>query len=194
MNDLKKHALALSFIAVLVCIKFVYIPIIDWQDEQLGTLALLERKINKVDHLLTEEEQLTVDHEMSTRQVLALSQGFYHNQDPEPFKRQQQKNIEAELLAHKLKIKNIGWQITMENADVNLNQFSINYTFDGKSEDVINYLLAISANEKFSELTEFNLSFVKQKAGKLGRVSARLRRVFFMDLNQEQMTKAESRA
>jgi len=180
VNDLKKHAVALTIIGFLVLIKFIFIPIFDWQNQQLAEMSLEQRKLEKVKLLMQSREVLSIQYSRLDKRLHKLNKRFYSQQNAEKFKRQQQKTIEAELKAQQLKIKNIGWQTTIENIDAPLTQYSVNYSFSGKGEDVVNYILSINANEKYSQLAVLHISFAKQRKGRLGRLSARLRRVFYM--------------
>jgi len=108
MHELKKHALALSLIATLIIIKFIFIPIADWQDDKQGQLALLERKVAKIDDLMLSKEKIVSWGAVLEQQITNLSNDFYIKQDGGKFKRKQQKLIEAEIKVFDLKMNNIG--------------------------------------------------------------------------------------
>ncbi len=184
MNELKKHALALSLIAILIIIKFLFIPIIDWQNEKQSRLALLERKIAKIDVLMQGKEEISNWKNVLEQQLVNLSNDFYAKQDGEKFKRQQQKLIEAEVKAFNLKMNNIGWKTTIDNPVAPLTQYSVSYSFTGQGTEVINYLLSINAADKYSEIAEFNATFARKYPGQIGRLTIRLRRTFYMNVNE----------
>ncbi len=180
MNDIKKHAVALTIIALLIFIKFIFVPILDWQDNVLADIALQERKIAKIELLMESKELLSSQEIKLDKRLTELNKRFYSLQNSEAFKRAVQKNIENELKSYELKIKNIGWKTTIEHSDAPLTQYSVNYSFSGQGENVVDYILAIDASDKYSELAMMNVTFSKQRKGRLGRLSGRLQRVFYM--------------
>lgn len=192
MNDLKKHAVALGAIALLVIIKFVFIPILDWQDNALTDIALQQRKVAKINLLVQSKDVLTDQETELIEHLQRLNKRFYSQQNGNSFKRKIQKTIEDDLKLRKLKIKNIGWQTTTDNPIAPLTQYSINYSFSGKGVDMVNYILAINASDKYSQVAVLNISFSEQRQGRLGYLSARLQRVFYMSQLPKSLTDSNS--
>lgn len=184
MDELKKHSVAISLIALLLSIKFVFVPMIDWQNEQATQLRLLDKKLNKIGQLILQQDQLKNREVELDRTLSTLTSPFYAPKDADVFKRDIQKQIEDELESFELKLNNIGWQTTLSNDNVLLNAFSIEYSFAGEGSNVLNYVLNIAQSDKYSKFSEYSMSFSRQKPGKLGRITIRLKRVFYMKTSE----------
>ena len=180
MNELKKHALALSVIAILIYFKFIIVPMVDWQDEKLLKLALLERKITKVEQLLINKNSVQELQNSLGEYLTTLNHSFYPAQPIEAFKLQQQKRIEEELTNFGLNINSIGWKNNQTLNEAPLIQFRVDIAFGGKSEQVIEFLLSLSNHVLISEIVGLNLSFQRQRIGQLGSLRARITVVYYM--------------
>ena len=186
MNDIKKHALALFVIAILLYFKFIMVPILEWQDTNLLKLALLERKINKVEQLLTNKVSIEKSQNDLSEHLKKLNHNFFQPQPVEEFKLQQQKLIEQELTSLGLNINSIGWKNNQNLDNAPLTQFQVDIGFSGKSEQVIEYLLSVSSHVPISEVMVMNLSFQRQQIGQLGSLRARIRLAYYMQAGMEQ--------
>ena len=180
MNELKRHYLALSFIAMLLCLKFVFVPIIDWQEEKLAKLALLDRKTHKIEQLLLNKASLDIQHQELQSYLVEFDKQFYPTYPVDTFKLQQQKLIESKVNQFDLIITNIGWKNQTDLLDAPLIEFPIEYAVDGTIEDVIRYILSTSEKEPFIELSGLVLTFRRPSMGTTGMVTARIKQVYFM--------------
>jgi len=186
MNDIKKHALALFIIAILLYFKFILVPVLEWQDTKLLKLALLERKINRVEQLLTNQMSIEeLDNDLN-KHLNRLNHNFFQPQPIEEFKLQQQKLIEEELASLGLNVNSIGWKNNQNLDNASLTQFQVDIGFSGKSEQVIEYLLSVSSHVPISEVMVMNLSFQRQQMGQLGSLRARIRLAYYMQVGMAQ--------
>lgn len=193
MNELKKHALPLGLIAVLMFFKIVIIPIVDWQDEQLMKLGLLEKKANKIQQLLLNNNETVIRSSDLQQRLSELSLKFYNNQETEVFKLQQQKLIESELKKYHIAVKNIGWNKYSEVENTPLFEYQIEYNVIGKTENVINYLLSLSSSKRHIDIKSLRLSFLKSSKGKLGEVTARIKQNYYMVKNSLLVTQQDNK-
>lgn len=172
--------MALILIAVLLSIKFIFVPLVEWQDKQIVQLRLLDKKVGKIEQLIYQQEKLELAHREAEQSLVVLSSSFYTAQNPDAFKRKIQKQVEEELEKFELKISNIGWQTTVKNQGAPIDEFGLEYSFSGKGEQVFQYMLYLAQDTKYSDFSEFSMSFSRQKPGKLGRITIRLIRTFYM--------------
>ena len=47
MKELKKHQFLLSVVALLIIIKWLYVPIVDWQDERYFEIKQKQNRLSK---------------------------------------------------------------------------------------------------------------------------------------------------
>jgi len=175
MNELKKHTLSIAIIAILVFFKFVFMPIIDWQNEQLSTISMNERKIIKIERLIADEFEIIENKKLVESKLTQFKKFTFSHQPADVFQREQQKIIEAEFESSALNIRSIGWKAQLIIADTPITQFQIEYAFSGEAEKVIDYLLRLESKQPWLDLLNLQLSFRKQKAGGLGNLNARIR-------------------
>jgi len=183
MNELKKHALALSIIVVLLALKFVFVPLMQWQDSQINTVAMLERKIEKVESLLLSDNILNEQHLALSNALSNLERDIFNYQEESGFQLKQQKIVESNLSKNILKISSIGWQSTVELTELPLLQHSLEYRVSGKTNNVVKYITQLKAQDITPDIQALNLSFRNQKQGELGSVSARIRVSYYMFKN-----------
>lgn len=183
MNELNKHPIAIGLIAILLCFKIIFIPIIDWQDQKLAKLALLDKKIDKINYLLSNEDVIEQQSQEIEIRLNDVSERFFPAQNGDKFKLEQQKLIESHLKQYELSITNIGWKNRSDVSGVPLKAFRIEYGVSGKTVKVIDYLLSITNQEPMVELTGLTFKFRKQSIGKLGSVSARIRQEYYLHNN-----------
>jgi hypothetical protein len=180
MNDLKKHALALSFIAILFSLKFILIPIIDWQNEQINSVLILERKIAKIENLLLSDDLFNEQHTNLSNALSNIEHGVFSYQEESTFQLQQQKIVESDLLKNALKISSIGWGNVVELDGLPLLQYPLEYRITGKTNKIIEYLIQLKTQDKLPDIKALNLSFRNQNQGELGSISARVRVTYYM--------------
>lgn len=180
MSDLKKHSLALSFIAALLFLRFLLIPLIQWQNDQIVTIAMLERKIEKVDVFLQSEDLFNEQYLALSNALTNLEYHIFLYQDESTFQLKQQKIVESNLLKSTLKISSIGWQNTIASNDLPLLLFSLEFRVSGKTNKIIEYLTQLQSQEKTPDIQAINLSFRNQNQGSLGSISARVRITYYM--------------
>ena len=57
MEEVKKYSLLLSILAMLFIIKIFIVPIIDWQNNTLLEINNIERKLGKIEKVLSKESK-----------------------------------------------------------------------------------------------------------------------------------------
>lgn len=195
MAELKKYALLLSFVVVLLIAKFLVVPIIEWQNAMVAEIRLFEKKQHKISSVLKNNaynKQLNKD---LNAELEKINQLFYPFQTDAAFKLAQQKEIEALLAKHKLILENIGWKVSSVFAAVSVIQYPVKIAINGKSTDIINFIGELDKYEKYIEVVNFNLSFQGQNNQQLGRLTGNLSlNLFANQLPAEQVHKQTNMA
>lgn len=182
MAELKKHALALYLIGVLILLKFIFVPVIDWQDSVIAEHQLKQRKLSKANTLLNNKATLQEQAANLEEKLLNVAPYFYTWQEESVFKREQQQIIETELAKFDLRSKRIGWKESFPTDGQKVIKYNIEYSFEGSGYQVINYLVALKMHSYLTDTPQTNLSFRGQGAGKLGIISVFLSRNYYMQL------------
>jgi len=189
MNDLKKHAFLLSIIFVLIIMKFIVLPIFEWQDDKLSNIRLLEKKQIKVQQVLANQQEYIEANDNLFTIFNQVNSVFSHYKNESAFKLAQQKNIEKLLAEFNLKSQNIGWKGVSLVEQLQLQRFQVGIQFKGKSIDVINFIIALEKQPKWIDIIDFNFSIKGQKEGTIGRMDGRINMNMYNDAEFIQATK-----
>ncbi|WP_143764320.1 hypothetical protein [Cognaticolwellia mytili] len=172
--ELKKHAFLLSIIALLIIVKFLFLPIITWQDELIAQITQLEKKQNKITQVLANNASnlgLNKALGIELEQVRPLFATF---KSVASFKLEQQKLIEKMLAKHKLTLQDIGWQTLTMLPSLSKSRYPLKLTVKGKTIDIINFTAELETYQQFIEISKFNLSLKGQQNNNLGRINGRI--------------------
>ncbi|SFC52347.1 hypothetical protein [Pseudoalteromonas denitrificans] len=174
MAEFRKHALLLSFMAVLIVAKFIFVPIFDWQNKQLQSIKLLEKKQQKMTSVLTSKNETN---EANTSLIKINSVGesfFFPYQTESAFKLKQQKMLETLVTKHKVQIERIAWQVITVFEDLSVKRYQLQLSIKGKTNQVVELFSAFENNEKLIDIKNFNVSFKGQRENTLGQLSGNL--------------------
>jgi len=174
MAELKKHAMLLSFMAILIIAKLVIMPVFDWQNNQLKKIVLLEKKQQKISEVLTGQsttQALNIQLSKINKQGDGL---FFAYQDESAFKLKQQKKLEGLLAEYDLKSERIAWQVTIEIGELMLKRYQVQIGLKGKTNKIIKLMMALESNDKRIEVKGFNVSFKGQRDKNLGQITGKL--------------------
>ena len=185
METLKQYSVLLSLLALLLVLKLVVVPVLDWQEAQLTEIRQLERKQSRVDNLfdrLDEDSQLSRQLDTYLEKAETL---FFPMQSASAFKLRQQKWVEQLVGKHQLQLKNIGWEKSVVIDSVQLERFQLKLTYSGKSENVLALHKDLESQPHWMVLDQINYNFKGQNQERLGQITARVTLHFFVN-QQEQ--------
>lgn len=173
MQELKKHAALLVIIGLLSILKFVIVPIFDWQNDALLNIGLLEKKQNKIERLISNQKQAVGD-DVKLSEIVNKSEAvFFVQHNESTFKLQQQKKIEDLLSKHNITASNFGWQATKEYVKISAKSYQLLINFSGQSYDVLALMLALETNPKLIGISDFNLRIKGQSKESMGMITGR---------------------
>jgi len=174
MNELKKHGFLLSIIIILIIIKFIIVPVFDWQSGKLSIIRLLEKKQLKVEKVLANQKEYINANESLVTIFKQIDSLFSHQKSESAFKLTQQQTIEKLLAQFNLKSQNIGWKGVSLLESIQLKRFQVEIHFKGKSIDVINFIVELEKQPQWIDIIDFNLSVKGQKKDEIGSMDGRI--------------------
>jgi hypothetical protein len=183
IEKLSPYRYYLITVSILIVIKFVFMPIIQWQNSLLADIALLKNKSSKIELLLNnqhETEQL-----LSTyTAVLKPMANIFNEKRPESdFKLAQQKWLESLMEKHGISIKNTSWQLVSTIESPKVKQFQLKVNFSGKTEDLRRIMQSLESQTPLVYVNDFLINIKKQSKTRLGSVSGSLTLHFYMKNN-----------
>jgi len=170
MAELKKHALLLSLMAILIIAKFIVVPIFDWQNNELQNIKLLAKKQQKITQVLNGQDN-TANSNATLKSINKLGDSiFFTYQTESAFKLKQQKMFESLLAKHYVQSERIGWQVTTELPNLSATQYQLQLSVKGQTHNVVSLLAELENHNKLIEIKDFNVNFKGQNEIALGQI------------------------
>ncbi|GAA5142102.1 hypothetical protein [Thalassotalea piscium] len=185
MDELKKHSLLITLMVILGAVKFILVPVYDWQDAQLAEIKLLAKKKSKIENILNQEETFQQNHEKLAAEVKKGNAVFFPYQKEADFKLTQQKLLESLFKKHQVAASNIGWQVITPIPEININSFQIRVQFTGETLNVIQFMGALERYPQRIEITEFYLDLANQSGKKLGKTNGWFMLKFYANATEQ---------
>jgi len=170
----------LSIVAVLLVVKFIIVPVLDWQNEikteienKSRQLAKMERATDNVDDYQRHIKELnqSIEHQLKL---------FYPFSLESKFKIDYQKRLEAIAAEHNVLLTNIGWNSVLTVSEQRLEQYEVAVYYRGETIDFARFIKAIESTEQVTNVKDLNMSFRGQRDEKLGKISGNFVLNFYM--------------
>ena len=174
MNELKQHALLLSIVALLAAMKFIVVPIIEWQDAIFMEIQQQQKKLSKVGGVVNKKSELTQQNTELTQALAITEKVFFPTQTESSFQLKQQKMLEAMLEQYKLKSTRFGWKQSTELTDLSVKKYQLQVFLNGQTTDMVKLMAALEQYSPYIEVSEFIFTIKQQKEKKLGQVRGNL--------------------
>lgn len=117
---MQNKPLLLLFLLALILIKFVALPLSEWQQQELAELALLDNKLEKTKRLVKNREELEAAFAAVEKPYQAFISQVPQTADKQQYRLEFQQRIEAMLATHKVQLVSFSWQgdKPLEQADI----------------------------------------------------------------------------
>jgi hypothetical protein len=179
LEELKKYQLSLWVIGILILMRFIIIPIIEWQNEQLVEIKLLQGQQSRIDNVLANSQQIeNLDIELSS--ILEQSSTlFLTSTDSASFQLERQQWVEDTTKLFNLNIVNVGWSPALTVPDIKLVGHVMLLNTEGNTVDTIRFIQALQAQLNFIEIQTFGFRISQIKDSVLGKSRTKLNLVFY---------------
>jgi len=170
MKELKKHTLSLVMISLLVVIKFILIPVFEWQDGLVSNIQNKNKRLTKINNVLSNNIKTTEDNSQLSENLVKAESFFFPSQSESSFKLAQQQAFEKLMGKHNVKSSNVGWQTTTIINDMELKRYQVNIRFEGALFDVIAMYTELEGLSPWLEIENFNIPMNNKKNDSLGYI------------------------
>ena len=171
MQSQLNRKLMIGLLIALLVIKFVLVPIFDWQQEKISQIEITEQRLIKTQKVierlpLIEEAFEKLQQQTTKQQALLFKEPTLNN-----FKLKLQQNIESHFAEHALKVNNFSWvaelpeQISEARAEV---------SFDGQMKDFATLQLAIARLPQILNILQWQIRVDRMDDESLGKVNGKL--------------------
>ena len=196
MFDIKqpKQQIALGVLALLIVLKFIVVPLFDWQNEQLANLANLQKRVSKSQNVIANQTQITQSQQRISAQLKAINSLFINYKPEDEFKLAMQQQIEKTVANQQLQINTSNWLPSILVANKQLMRHQLRLSIKGKMLDFTKLITELESVTPKAELKTFNINSKGQNAEQLGRVDGIIELAFYMqqpNVNNVQMQEAQ---
>jgi len=174
MNELKKHAVLLSVLSLLLLVKFIYVPIVDWQNALYLNLQQQEKKLTKIDKVLKQKDKVTQANAQLDKLLAIKTSVFFSQAQESKFQLAQQKMIESLFEKNNVKVTKFAWRKTQQLVTLSANHYKVQVNIKGKTSDLVQLMSAVEHYTPYIEVSDFSLKVQRQKNLLLGTVSGNL--------------------
>jgi hypothetical protein len=187
MFDLKqpKHQLALGAIAILLLLKFMLVPLFDWQNQQLSNLVNLQKRASKSHSAIINQTQMAVKQQHITAQLTAINELFVEHKNEAEFKLAMQQQIEQTIATHQLQINNSSWLPSIAVANAQLMRHQLRLSIKGQMLNFKSLVTLLESSTPKAELKTFNINLKGQNSERLGQVDGTIELAFYMQVQQQ---------
>ncbi|REL30228.1 hypothetical protein [Thalassotalea euphylliae] len=172
---LNNKPLMLGVIAFLAAIKFILLPVLDWQEDKLTSIGVLEERLLKTERLLSNESKMAEAVSSLSVKVGGLDDLlFTQGQDVVQFQLGHQEVIEGLLSENKLSVKRTSWLMPSKTDEYE--EHKVEITVSGSFKQLMTSLLAIEGLKPKVALASYTMNISRMKASslRLGRVSGKI--------------------
>lgn len=174
MNLLDNRPLIIGLILILVGLKFVFVPVIQWQDLTMTKIAKQDKQLQKGLALVENKEELVstlTSLKNDSRQQLQL---FASDEKSSiAYQLKIQKNVETLLEKYKLKSRSVTWLTPVTKSSIEEHRLEV--TLSGELKKFIQLMVEIEKQKPKLALMEFrsNISRMKPTRNKLGKFTGK---------------------
>ncbi|TMP45687.1 hypothetical protein CWB96_10915 [Pseudoalteromonas citrea] len=183
MKELQQHMTLLLVVISLVMVKFIFMPLYEWQLELQSEISLLNNKVVKSQVAINNASQVEGRQRHIEQRLNEQKALIYSYDETNRFQLARQKWLEKLFLDHEILIHNLGWQPVLALKDFSLLQHEVRVHFESNVVDLQKVQLALERHEKWINNNNFNYRFNDldiEKVG-LGKVSGRASLRFYME-------------
>ena len=175
MSLIKNKPLMLSVVAILAGMKFVIMPIVEWQDEKISVMHRQETQLNKGLTLLEGKETLVSSLTALSKKREALSKELLgEDQNATSYQLRVQKVINTLIEKNDLRARNSNWLTPLDKGGIEEHRLEL--SFSGKQKNFIQFLLDIEQQKPKIAVYELTsgISNMATQRGNLGNVNGKV--------------------
>ncbi|URQ89965.1 GspMb/PilO family protein [Pseudoalteromonas sp. SCSIO 43101] len=175
-----KQQIALVLLAVLLVLKFAVVPLLDWQDEQIGVINNLQKRATKSQTVIDNQATIDSQQQQISKQLESINRLFVEPQKDTEFKLAMQQKVEQLMAKHNLQINNSNWLVSLKVANDSLMRHQLRLNISGKLINFQTVLVQLETNTPLMQVSDFNMRMKGQTAQELGQVDGTIQLSFYM--------------
>lgn len=184
MQELYKYRLELAVIGFLIFLKFLYIPIEEWQSDIQDKTEFEQIKLAKAERALRNSTNIS-DAQVKLNDYVKSAEGMLFDVDNESaFELQMQQAFEKDVADKKLKLLNFGWKSSKISNRRLVKEKVAEIQVEGSLNNIIKLMTTLESNTKLHRISGLTSSIKRRGKNKFGRVTMRFSLHYFLKVNQ----------
>lgn len=169
---MKNKPLLLGALAVLFLLKFVVVPVIEWQDEAITETKNLQSKIDKSQSYIKDLPNLLKYKEELDLSLSKTKEMIERYNDASRYQISKQRQFEALFKEHQLTMSSSNWRDVVKTD--NGSTFQLQVQFNGMLNDFIAFQMQVNAMRPSVTITNLGLNIRGQSAASLGSMTGNM--------------------
>ncbi|WP_286271768.1 hypothetical protein [Thalassotalea hakodatensis] len=171
MSTLRNRKNLLLVVALLAAIRFIVVPVFDWQQENIDDITAKATRLNKAENVIARKETLAVSL-TDVEKINERTKTLYHSfSSTNEMKLSLQQQVEKKFSQHKVKIKNFTWPNELEG---DIKELRAKIFFEGDTNDIALLHMDLSDQATFFNIVEWTIYIRRMKENSLGEASGSL--------------------
>jgi len=158
----------IGVLVVLLVARFILMPIIDWQQEQITQITAKEQRLIKTNNIIARLPQIHIALEQLKQGNKQQQSRYFNKASSNNFKLQLQQKVEALFSTHNLKVTNFNWVAEITEQII---QARAKITFEGTTKDFAMLELAIAQLPKLLSIKQWSLHIKQMNDHSLGNAN-----------------------
>jgi len=180
MESIKQYALALSFIALLILVKFVVVPVYQWQQETISSNDSLELRLTKSSYALNNKDEMKAALAKTSEKLSKIKSVLFNYQTKSKFQLAQQKKLELLFERHNIDISKVTWQLAVPLPTWQIIRYEVRFDIQGQVADLQKLQVTLDSQSKWYNNDNFNFRLDTRRDNNLGKASGRLSLKLYM--------------
>lgn len=134
---MNRNKLLLSILALLLFLRFVMVPWIEWQDEQSVQLQTLTKRLVRSESLLAVRGDVVNQFETAKQKAIELKQGLGETTDPTQYRVDFQEKLQAKLDATQVQLSSFEWLSDQDVGAFAIKRGRVNLRLKGALADIV---------------------------------------------------------
>lgn len=172
----------LAAVAILALLRFVGVPLLAWQSNQLDAINQKQSRLTKEQNLAAQVGDLKSATDKLAQYSRNITQHYYRASSVEAFKIKQQRELEALFAKHNVEVKTYNWVDPFPGKPA---QLRVYISFAAESANLAAFQLALAKQKKWIEVVEWKSRFKHTSKTSLGHTDGSMLLAQFVLIEQE---------
>ena len=158
VQQFKKYKLLLLITLLLIVIKFIIVPIFNWQSVQISKAESQQLRLIKANSIIAQKESFTLAADSASESLRQYEDALFDSEEINGFKIDKQKEISRYLKENNLTLLNIGWQPELQFLNAQLHREQVRLNIGGETHNVAQFIYFIENHSKLVSVEQLSFN------------------------------------